>query len=164
VPKELSLKEHAADQLKRLKHIRGFPTERLALDDYVMALMVMETHEGVKSLMEDLTRTDWISCPTAAAIRTMAWERTEGLRKQRANCQECAGSGFRTVWILTTYHGMSLAPKKHERLRDVTNEEQAYAFARKVKAFLDENPKADKQMVVSAAEDCSCRKRVTVGA
>ena len=158
--KEPTLKDHALAELKRLAHVRGFPTETKAIDDYLMAMMIMETFEGVTALMDELIQTEWISFPQAASIRRMAYERTETLRAQRAKCPECGGSSFKTAWFLTTYHGKSLAPKKHERLVQVHNEEQAHAFAQNVKGFLDANPKADRQMVVSAAEDCACRKRV----
>jgi hypothetical protein len=31
-------------------------------------------------------------------------------------------------------------------------------FAKQVQAFLNENPDADRQQVLSAAKECSCRK------
>ena len=158
MPKDLTLKDHAMDQLKRLMHVRGFPKERAAIEDYLMALMMMQTFEGVTRLMDELAQTEWIDFPQAAMIRRLAYDRTENLRRQKRQCRECGGSGFKTVWFLITYHGKSLSPKKHELLVQVGNQEEADEFSRKVKAFLDANPKADQQMVVSAAEDCSCRK------
>jgi hypothetical protein len=158
MPKEVSLKDHAFDELKRLAHVRGFPQERRAIDDYLYALMTMETFEGVTRLMDELTQTEWISFPQAAAIRRMAYERTEDIRQQRRQCANCGGTGFNTAWFLVTHNGKSLSTKKHERLREVKNQEQADAFSLKVKVFLDENPTADRQMVVSATEDCACRK------
>jgi len=160
--KDLTLKDHTFSELKRLAHVRGFPKEAKAIQDYLMALMVMETFEGVTALMDDLASTEWIDFPQAAMVRRMAYERTEALRKQRAACAECGGSGFKTVWFLTTYHGMSLAPKKHERLRDIHSQGEADDFSRVLQVWMDDNPKADRQMVVSAAENCACRNRVSV--
>jgi hypothetical protein len=166
--KQMTLKDHALSELKRLAHVRGFPKEPKAIEDYLMALMVMETFEGVTALMDDLASTEWIDTkgdgqfPQAAMVRRMAYERTEALRKQRGACAECGGSGFKTVWFLITYHGMSLAPKKHERLRDVHSQDEADEFSCVLQIWMAENPKADRQMVVSAAENCGCRNRVSV--
>ncbi len=163
MPKELTLRDVCLEQMARLNKTLGYPDNKLAMNDYCAALEVMETFEGVRSLIDDLTRTDLIRMPTAAAIRGMAYDRTKETRALRASCDRCGGSGVQTVWLLQTYAGKSHAMKGRAYLPQITNQEQADEFARNLQKFLDKNQNADRQMVLSTARECSCRKRVLAG-
>ncbi len=156
MPKELTLRDHASDQLKRLAHIRGFPQERAAIADYLNALAVMESFEGVTRLMNELVETEWISFPQASVIRRMAWERSEETRKKRKACELCGGSGFQSIAVLVTYHGNSLSPKRFQHIPD--DYEARLSFDSKLAEWQAKNPTADRQMTVTAAKDCECRK------
>ena len=161
--KEPTLREVAVEQLHRLSKTRGFPDNRLAIADYCAALEVMETFEGIRDLMDDLVRTEWISMPSAATIRGMAYERMKETIARRRACDLCDGSGVQTVWLLQTYAGKSFSMKARQYLPQITTQEEANNFARDLQKFLDENPEADRQQVLSAAKECSCRKRVMAG-
>lgn len=154
--KELSLKEHASDQLKRLKHLRGFPQERAAIEDYLHALMITETFQALTRLMDELVETEWPYFPTAAVIRRLAYERTEDLRKQRKACGKCGGSGFISINVLVTYQGKSLSVKRTQHIPE--GGEKLREFEAKLAEWQANNPTGDRQITVTAAKDCECRK------
>jgi uncharacterized protein YqkB len=150
--------------MQRLNKTMGYPDNKLAMNDYCAALEVMETFEGVRALMDELARTDLIRTPTAAGIRSMAYDRMRDTLAQRRACTMCDGSGVQTVWKLITYQGKSYSIKRAEALPNITSQEQANEFARGVQAFLNANPEADRQQVLSAAKACGCSKpRALVG-
>ena len=155
--KEPTLREIVVEQLHRLSKTRGFPDNKLAIQDYCNALEVMETFEGVRSLMDDLVRTEWISMPSAATVRSMAYERMKETLARRRACELCDGVGVQTIWKLVTYQGKSYTVKNSERI-PVNSQEAANDFARDVEVFLDVNPSADRQQVLSAAKSCECRR------
>lgn len=160
MPKELTLRDVCLEQMGRLNKTLGYPDNKLAMNDYCAALEVMETFEGVRGLIDDLTRTDLIRMPTAANIRSMAYDRMKETITRRRECSLCDGTGVQTVWLLQTYAGKSFSMKGRAYLREITSQEQADAFARNLQKFLDENPEADRQQVLSAAKECGCRKRL----
>jgi len=153
VPKELTLREVCIEQMQRLNKTLGYPDNKLAMNDYCAALEVMETFEGVRGLMDDLTRTDLIRMPSAAAIRTMAYDRMRETLAQRASCEHCGGSGVVSGWYLLTYHGKSMQMRSSVFVSQ--DWDQAKALAEKIAA---EPLGADRQQVLSAAKECQCRK------
>lgn len=161
--KDPTLDEICMEQLKRLNKTRGYPDNRLAVQDYCGALKVMETFEGVQALMDELVRTEWISMPSAATVRGMAYERMKETLLRRRSCELCDGGGVQTIWILTTYHGKSFVIKKNEHLKEIKSQGEANYFARKLQVWMAEqletNPNLDRQQVLSAAKECECRKR-----
>jgi hypothetical protein len=146
------------EQFARLNKTRGYPDNRLAVSDYCNALKVMETFEGVRDLMDELVRTDWIHMPSASSIRGMAYDRMREVIQKRRACEICDGSGVQSIWVLVTYEGKSFSIKKSERI-PVGSQGEADDFARRLQVFLADNPRADRQMVLSAAKECECRKR-----
>lgn len=159
--KEPTLDETCLEELARMNKTRGYPDNRRALEDYCAALKVMETIEGVRSLVDELTRSEWIFMPSAASIRGMAYDRMKDIIVRRRACELCGGAGVQTVWLLQTYAGKSFSMKGRSYLHQITTQEQADKFARDLQKFLDINPGADRQQVLSAARECPCRRRAT---
>lgn len=159
--KEPTLREVCIEQLARMNKTRGYPDNRLAVQDYCAALEVMETFEGVRALMDELVRTEWISMPSAAAVRGLIYERTKETLAKRRACEICDGSGVQTVWILVTYEGKSFIVKKSEHLREIKSQSEVNDFARRLHAWTNDNDVADRQQVLSAAKECRCRKELT---
>jgi len=162
--KEPTLKEFCMEQLGRMNKTYGYPDNRLAVDDYCAALAVMASMEGVKALMDDLARTEFIHMPSAASIRHMAWERTEAARQKKAKCGLCGGTGVETVFYLASYEGRNWsAIRKVERIHkgQYYSEYEASVELRKTlaAAYASEAPPTVQQQVISAAKDCACVKR-----
>ena len=91
--------KHIKEQLGRLRHLNGYPTEAIALRDYAAAMQVAQTREGVTrvmdSLMQELLTRD---CPTAAVIRGKAWADREAQERPqqiipRVHCPACQDFG-----------------------------------------------------------------------
>lgn len=71
------LEAHAKAQLSRLAHLQGFPKEREAIRDYIVALCVVRTPQAITALMDDVVGDSISRCVTAAEMRRMAYERVE---------------------------------------------------------------------------------------
>jgi len=94
--------KHIKTQLLRLSHLLGYPTEPVALRDYVAALSVAETYEGSKRVMDAIVQ-ELVTreCPTAAMIRGKSWEDRERAQNKplfeqprRAHCPNCQDFGI----------------------------------------------------------------------
>lgn len=84
-------------------------------------------------------------------------QENEWLKKNRISCRVCQGVGYVTVYRLVTYHGKSLQIKRTEGTTSHFGDgyEEAMRLAR---VLADPLPGADRQMVLSAAKECQCRK------
>ena len=93
--------KHIKQQLLRLSHLMGYPTEAMALRDYIAALSVAQTYEGatrvIDAVVQELTTRE---CPTAAMLRGKAWDDRERQEKkpawepQGAHCPDCRDFGI----------------------------------------------------------------------
>jgi hypothetical protein len=152
---EKELEQHIKTELLRIKHWLGFPTERTAMRDYVSALGVCPSPQSITRLMDEVVQIEWAHFPSAAALRQMAYVEKEKVIQKRANCPICEGVGYVTIWQIVTFIGEnSLAFRRIEDIPDIPNEEQAYAFQRKMLA----TPCTENQIVRSAARKCQCHK------
>ncbi len=104
MPKELSLKEHCLEQLQRVNKLRGFPDNRLAIEDYCCALLVADTYEAVTRTMDEVVSMSESFCPSAATLRRIAYEQSE--KNDFAGCADCQGTGWRHV-IRGAYSGVT---------------------------------------------------------
>lgn len=96
--KPTDLESHIKKQLSRMAHFSGFPETPEAIRDYISAIAVCGTQEGVNRLMDEITATEWEWCPTAARVRSLAWEQVERERgPQQNDCAICDGTGWRQV-------------------------------------------------------------------
>lgn len=101
MPKELTLREHCIAQLSRIAHHGGFPKgEKAAIEDYICALMVAGTREGVTRVMDDIVGQVWDWVPSAAVLRGKAYEQAD---KPAVGCAECEFTGWKQI----TRGGMS---------------------------------------------------------
>jgi len=149
--------KHIKTQLLRLSHLLGYPTESIALRDYIAALTVAQTEErATRVVAAFIGDSETTRCPTAAQIRGLAYDMRSAEETRRRDCENCGGSGFITVYRLVTYHGKSHQMKHSEPVP----ESEWRALAEKIAA---EPLGDDRQQVLSAAKECSCRKRVLAG-
>lgn len=148
------LESHSKAQLGRIAHLQGFPTEAVAVRDYVAALCAAGTQQAITAMMDDLVGEDWARCPTAASIRTMAYDRAQARQEATKACPVCQGVGAITVWRLVTFRGNSFAVAKVEALP--ADFEGMRGFAEKLAAAREANPKLPNQMVLTAAKACVC--------
>ncbi len=151
------LDKQIESQLKRLAHLEGFPKHAEGIRDYIAALAIAKSGERAQRVVEVFTGDAELNrCPTAAQLRMVAYDTLNREETQQRGCLTCAGSGFITVYRLVTYHGKSFQMKHSEPVP----ESEWRALAEKIAA---EPLGDDKQQVISAAKECSCRKRVLAG-
>jgi len=95
-----NFEKHIKTQLLRLSHLLGYPTEPVALRDYIAALSVAQTYEGaqrvIDAIVQELLTRD---CPTAAMIRAKAYEDRERQQRPaatvpRIHCPSCQDFGI----------------------------------------------------------------------
>jgi hypothetical protein len=145
---------HVESQLKRLSHLVGFPTAPEGLRDYCAALAVAKTSERVQRVVAAFVGdAEMQRCPTAAQLRGLAYDLLQADGENERRCGVCGGAGAITAWKLVTYHGKSTQIKHVEGVL----ERDARSLAERLAAA---PIGADRQMVLSAAKECECRKRV----
>lgn len=156
--KDTTLREHCLAQLGRIMHYGGFPkNEKAAIADYVNALLVAGTREGVTRVLDDITGQVWEWCPSAAVLRGKAYDSQVSANEQRRKCGNCGGAGAITIFYLATYEGKSWAAiRKVERLRDY--EHSISVRDSLAEAYASPHPPTVNQQVISAAKECECRK------
>jgi len=148
--------KHIKRQLLRLSHLLGYPTESIALRDYIAALSTAGNEQATTRVIDRLVGEELERCPPAATIRRIAYELREGQQERQNSCHFCGGNGTITVWKLVTYVGKSFKIKHTEIIQADT--------ARSLAERIAETPLGDdQQQVLSAAMECSCRKTM-VGA
>jgi hypothetical protein len=154
------LKEFCKEQLKRFSHLDGYPKEKLAIQDYLNALMVAASTERIRVTVDEFIQAEPIDrrCPTAAMIRKVAYDKQEIDEKRTRKCPQCDGTGMVTVWRLVTYRGYSWVVEKSEELD--MDWEQARQFGIDLQAARDKDKSLARQAVLSAAKDCSCRSGI----
>lgn len=149
--------KHIKRQLLRLSHLLGYPTESVALRDYIAALSTAGDERAATRVMDRLVGEELERCPTSATIRRLAYELRNGQQTRQVNCDFCKGTGTFMVWKLVTYVGKSFKIKHTETIQA----DQARELAERIA----EHPIGDDgQQVLSAAAECSCRKSSAVTA
>lgn len=149
--------KHIKRQLLRLSHLLGYPTESVALRDYIAALSTAGDEKAATRVMDRLVGEELERCPTSATIRRIAYELREGQQTRQVNCDFCKGTGTFTVWKIVTYVGKSFKIRRSEIIPADT--------ARELSERIAAQPLGDDhQQVLSAAAECSCRKSAAVSA
>lgn len=147
-------------QLGRIAHLPGFPREVEAIKDYKSALAILLTPQSVTRLIGDIVNDPGIErCPTSATIREMASERMRVQHKSQRECDICAGSGSVTVYKLVTYKGNSYVVDRAETITG-SPAKPDWVAARELSERIAANPGSARQMVLTAAKECQCRRAV----
>lgn len=149
--------KHIKRQLLRLSHLLGYPTESVALRDYIAALSTAGDEKAATRVVDRLVGEELERCPTSATIRRIAYDLREGQNTRQAQCSFCGGSGWLTTWKLVTYVGKSFKVRRSETVPG----DEARELAERIAA---QSLGDDHQQVLSAAAECSCRKVLAVGA
>lgn len=159
----------ASRQIERLKGLNFFPTEAPALKELRLAAECAASEAilvaavgswlgDTSSVRKDSGELASTSCPKPAELRRILYGLNEQHNESLTKCRKCGGAGANTVWRLVTYKGAGNGIERSEAIPDARNNEMAMAFARQVADYQRENPNALRQMVVSAAELCECRR------
>lgn len=150
-------KKIATKHIARLVGLNFFPPKGAGREELVTAGAQAKSEAILDSVVSD-----WLAeateAPKPAQLRAMILPLNEAAQLSRATCLACEGTGMITWWFLVTYKGLSFVIEDHERLRDVTTEHEAREYTERVKRFLEQNPKAKRQSVLSAAKSCVCRE------
>lgn len=147
-------RDHCKSELTRLAHLDGFPREKKALTDYVMALMVAGSKDRAIAVIDEFVQAEPIDrrCPTAAQIRRVAYDKQERQESATKRCPACAGTGFQTQYYLATYAGGQL--RGVQRIADY---ETSLAVNETLRtAYASPTPPTMAQQVISAARECGC--------
>lgn len=143
--------KHIKRQLLRVSHLLGYPTESVALRDYVAALSTAGDEKAATRVMDQLVGEELERCPSPATIRRIAYDLRQGQHTRQAQCYTCDGAGYVTIWKLVTYVGKSFKIR-HAEIIPVG---QARELAERIAAHPIGD---DNQQVLSAAKECECRK------
>lgn len=76
-------KKYAVEQIKRFKILNFFPSDSVGLNELAMALMVSDTEQIAKQVVDDLM-TEFVDCPKPAQIRIAAYARNEAVERASA--------------------------------------------------------------------------------
>lgn len=149
-------KKFAATEIERLVGLKFFPTTTAARKELIVAAQSAPS-EAVLSLIVGEWAQHSTDAPKPAELRRQLHEKAQANEERRKKCDICNGEGVVTVWKLVTYMGQSFTMKTASTLKDITTNEQAQEFSRKLAEHIAANPKAERQTVLTAAKNCICR-------
>jgi hypothetical protein len=143
----------AAEQVRRLSGLDHYPRgedQKAGLRELRKTAEAAHSAKVLERVIDDILATT-NRCPAPAHLRAALWEEGEKHKEKQATCPKCGGTGWTIIYELITYAGKSLHVHKKERLPDIHNDEEAFAFQRQIDAAGVEN-----QIVLSAARRCGC--------
>tara|TARA_R110000868_G_scaffold15580_2_gene70876 strand:- start:507 stop:974 length:468 start_codon:yes stop_codon:yes gene_type:complete len=144
----------ATEQLRRLQGLSFFPTEAPAVRELRLSIEAAASDaiavRVVGRWLEEST-----DAPKPAQLRNLLYAENELHRETVGKCVVCGGVGAVTVWKLVTYRGNSFTVQAAKTL-ECKDYEEAMDYTRRLVAWQEENPSANQQTVLSAAERCGC--------
>lgn len=103
-------KDFAKKQLNRLSGLDGFPREKEATHELLLAIQSAETQEMAAQVIDGYVRSiETAPCPKPSDIRRSIWDRIDRQSSQlssRRHCQQCYGSGFKRVQVAKSVPGI----------------------------------------------------------
>lgn len=153
-------KRYARSAVLRLKCLGGW-LESLSgkelLDELTLAAEAAASETVIMTVIDE-----WIAqepkLPTPADLRRIVWaynEKHDDAEQKPGKCHICAGTGYRTQWVLVTYRGSTLHVKKAEWM-PFGNYPEAMRFARQLAA----SASTERQQLLSASIKCQCQTTV----
>lgn len=90
-------KPYAKQQVERLSQLDGFPHEKAAFDELVLAMRCASSAQAAKTLVDGWIATERM-CPKPADLRKLAFAAEHSdeyeLKPKTGRCERCGGTGW----------------------------------------------------------------------